>query len=138
MEYNKLCWEILSGNVIGIWENNKFFLGFSFYFIMKYYYIIVNFVNFEKYIFENMFKISYYLSGYGVNFNEVFVSFIGESVERYIYFLLFIIIKDRIIFRLYEEMIKEYKIDLICEFKYINLYYFFEVCENYVILNDII
>ncbi|EAE8158618.1 streptolysin associated protein SagD, partial [Listeria monocytogenes] len=39
LEYNKLRWETLSGNVTGIWENNKFFLGSSSYPIMKYHYI---------------------------------------------------------------------------------------------------
>ncbi|RKA76452.1 hypothetical protein AFX78_03029 [Listeria monocytogenes] len=95
LEYNKLRWETLSGNVTGIWENNKFFLGSSSYPIMKYHYITANFVNFEKHIYENMPKISYHLSGYGVNFNEALVSFIGESAERYTYSLLPTIIKDR-------------------------------------------
>ncbi|EBH4175246.1 listeriolysin S biosynthesis protein LlsD [Listeria monocytogenes] len=138
LEYNKLRWETLSGNVTGIWENNKFFLGSSSYPIMKYHYITANFVNFEKHISENMPKISYHLSGYGVNFNEALVSFIGESAERYTYSLLPTIIKDRIIFRSYEEMTKGYKTDLICELKYINSYYSSEVYENYVTPNDTI
>lgn len=138
LSYNQLRWKLLSGNVTGIWENNNFFLGSSSYPIMKYHYITANFVNFEKHISKKMPKISYHLSGYGINFAEALVSFIGESAERYTYSLLPAIVKDRIVFASYDELTKEYKSDLVCDLKYINSYYSSRDHENYVTSTDAI
>ncbi|MBF2672061.1 YcaO-like family protein [Listeria seeligeri] len=138
LAYNHLRWKLLSGNVTGIWENNNFFVGSSSYPIMKYHYLTANFINFEKHISGNMPKISYHLSGYGVNFNEALVSFIGESAERYTYSLLSTIIKEKIIFKSYKQLREEYKSDLVCELDYINSYYSSEESENYITETDYI
>ncbi|MBO0439637.1 YcaO-like family protein [Candidatus Enterococcus ikei] len=136
LSYNQLRWNILSGNVTGIWDKNNFFLGSSSFPIMKYHYLTANFVNFEKHISKDMPKISYHLSGYGVNFNETLVSFLGESAERYTYSLLPAIIKDRVVFSSYEKLRQEYKRDLICELQYINSYYSESEQKNYILPED--
>lgn len=136
LSYNELRWKLLSGNVTGIWDKNSFFLGSNSFPIMKYHYLTANFVNFEKFISKDMPKISYHLSGYGTNFNETLVSFIGESAERYTYSLLPTIIKDKIIFCSYNKIKHKRKEDLVCELKYINSYYSQSEIDNYVLPDD--
>ncbi|GHU35512.1 streptolysin associated protein SagD [Bacilli bacterium] len=136
LSYNQLRWSLLSGNVTGIWDKNSFFLGSSSHPIMKYHYLTANFVNFEKHISKQMAEVSYHLSGYGVKFNESLVSFLGESVERYTYSLLPAVIKNRIVFKSYVDMEKEYEGDLICEWQYINTYYSQSDIANYILPED--
>jgi len=137
LDYNQLRWGRLSGNVTGIWDKNNFFLGSSSAPIMKYHYLTANFVNFEKYVSQSMPKISYHLSGYGVNFNETLVSFLGESIERYTYSLLPAIIKDTVLCSSYESLVEKYgREDLICELEYINCYYTEEQPDHYIFPTD--
>lgn len=138
LSYNELRWNLLSGNVTGIWDKNNFFLGSSSFPIMKYHYLTANFVNFEKFISKDMTKISYHLSGYGINFNETLVSFLGESAERYTYSLLPTILKDKVIFCSYNKIKYERKEDLVCELKYINSYYSQSETDNYILPDDAI
>ncbi|EOT25568.1 YcaO-like family protein [Enterococcus faecium] len=138
LSYNELRWKLLSGNVTGIWDKNNFFLGSSSFPIMKYHYLTANFVNFEKFISKDMPKISYHLSGYGINFSETLVSFLGESAERYTYSLLPTIIKDKVIFCSYNKIKREQEADLVCELKYINSYYSQSETDNYILPDDAI
>jgi len=134
--YNELRWRLLSGNVTGIWDKNNFFLGSNSFPLMKFHYLTANFVNFEKYIWKHMPKLSYHLSGYGVKFNETLVSFLGESTERYTYATLSSILKNHIVFSSYEELKEQYKDDLVCELQYVNTYYTEEKIDSYVLPTD--
>lgn len=138
LSYNKMRLDILSGNVTGIWDKNNFFMGSSSSPIMKYHYLTANFTNFEKHFSKKMPKISYHLSGYGVNFNETLVSFIGESIERYAFSLLPEIIKSKVILSSYSLLNEKMTNDIICDLKYVNSYYSMSEVNNYVKADDFI
>ncbi|WP_225208984.1 YcaO-like family protein [Limosilactobacillus walteri] len=119
--YSSYRHSILSGKVTGIW-NNVLFMGTSSYPIFPYNYLTSEFSSFEKNIYKNNVpKIVYHLSGYGSLFNESYISFLGESTERYSYVLSKILLKSNIIKGSYKELKSKYLNDYILPLKYINI-----------------
>lgn len=121
INYSSYRHSILSGKVTGIW-NNILFMGTSSYPIFPYNYLTSNFSSFEKNIYKNNIpKIVYHLSGYGALFNESYISFLGESTERYSYALSKVLLKTNVIKESYNDLKSKYSSDDILPLKYINI-----------------
>lgn len=136
INYNLYRQNLLSSKVTGIWETG-FFLGSSAYPIFPYFYITSNFSNFEKNVYNNIPKITYHLSGYGENYEESLISFIGESSERYAYGISKKLIPSSYIEKKsYSEMKKQYKDCLITPLNYVNSLYSKIDRQNYIGIND--
>lgn len=81
--YNLLRRDRLGSCVTSIWDDDSFYEGDQTFPLPSFHYVTSQFSHFEKYIFPDSTKFSYHLSGYGTKFNEAFVSFLGESAERF-------------------------------------------------------
>lgn len=132
LEYNNLRKNILDGKITSIWRDNRFFKGARSFPILNFNYLTSDFSDFEKNIFSKEQKMIYHLSGYGVNYDEALVSYIGESSERYTFASLYSVIKDKVISASYLEMVEKYGGNNVCDLKYINSYFKKEDDKYYV------
>lgn len=138
LEYNLYRQKLLGGNVVGIWENNSFFVGSNSFPVMKYHYITAKFNNFEKNIFSSNFNVNYHLSGYGIKYNEALVSFLGESSERYAFTLLYKNVEKLIVTSSFSELKDSFKEDYVLPLSLINVYFKESETDHFLEEQDII
>lgn len=113
--------DLLSGSLTGIWENNDFFVGDAPYPLPTLNYITSNLVNIQKNI-NLKDRIIYHLSGYGSNYNEAKLSFLGESAERYSFALMPLTLNEDITVASYNQLVDKYGVNSVLPLEYINIF----------------
>lgn len=68
---------------------------------------------YEKLLISDQATISYHLSGYGLYREEAMIRVYGESIERYGLLVTPSMIQDKVIYKSYNEMVKEYPDEMI-------------------------
>lgn len=112
----------LAANSLGIWKNNNVFTRIKTNYMPNFYCNTASFTKFDTNIFGVDPQIGYHLSGYGVQRNEAFLRFLGESTERYSFTAIYKKMKERLIRGSYNEMVKKFPESNILPLKYINIY----------------
>ena len=94
LQYNQVRRKRIGSKISSIWSGDSIFLGARSYPVLDFTYLTSNFSDFEKNVFKQKQKMIYHLSGYGVQYNEAFAGYIGESAERYTFASFYNLIRD--------------------------------------------
>lgn len=135
--YNLLRRDRLGSCVTSIWDDDSFYEGDQTFPLPSFHYVTSQFSHFEKYIFPDSTKFSYHLSGYGTKFNEAFVSFLGESAERFSFVSQIPRLTHISIKASYNQMQSKFP-GQVCPLELINSYFSKEKAKNYIFQDDVL
>jgi len=136
LQYNQVRRKRIGSKISSIWSGDSIFLGARSYPVLDFTYLTSNFSDFEKNVFKQKQKMIYHLSGYGVQYNEAFAGYIGESAERYTFASFYNLIREFAITASYQEMCDKYGKDNVCELSLLNSYFDKKDVNQYVIKED--
>lgn len=112
----------IGGHLSGIWDQNSFFIGDSPFPLPFIHYITATFTDIGSLIYGQSRKILYHLSGYGSNYQEAKLSFLGESSERYAFSMMPITLKNSIIKSSYNDLVAQVGENNVLPIEYINIF----------------